>query len=245
MKKQWKEYSEKYSQITTREQVLILLTGLVVISLITFHFFIDSKLISNKTVKRNISQLTSDNRNTAILINEYQLALKQDHNASVREKIAKFEKKLAQIDIKLLTMASELINPIQMRFALLELLKIEKGVELLSFELTGAEPLLSQMKPSSGIPNKNSVLLEGVSQNDNNSNSEVLSDSASLNLYKHGIKIKLSGEYFALQRYLQQLEELSWKFFWQEFNFQVTEYPKNELSIEIYSLGSKKEFVGV
>jgi len=48
-----------------------------------------------------------------------------------------------------------------------------------------------------------------------------------------------------LQNYLSQLEKLSWKFFWQDFNFKLTEYPKSELEIEMYSLGTKKEFVGV
>jgi MSHA biogenesis protein MshJ len=280
MKKQWQQYSEKYLTISIREQVLILLTGLIVICLIMFHFFIDTKLTSNKMMKTNIRQLETNNRTIAVSIKEYQLASKQDPNVQVRDKITRYEKKLAQIDTKLLTLTSELINPIQMRYALLELLKVEKGVELLSFELTGAEPLLnqtseplnknsatsenkdsikikqsvaerllSQTKLASDLQNKNSATsaseTEATRVANNRAESENSLASTDLNLYKHGIKIKLSGEYFALQRYLQQLEQLSWKFFWQKFNFEVTEYPKNELSIEIYSLGFKKEFVGV
>jgi len=246
MKKQWQQYSEKYLTISIREQVLILLTGLIVICLIMFHFFIDTKLTSNKMMKTNIRQLETNNRTIAVSIKEYQLASKQDPNVQVRDKITRYEKKLAQIDTKLLTLTSELINPIQMRYALLELLKVEKGIELLSFELTGAEPLLDLTSDPSS---KNSAASANETEVTRVANSGVESEnslaSTNLNLYKHGIKIKLSGEYFALQRYLQQLEQLSWKFFWQEFTFEVTEYPKNELSIEIYSLGFKKEFVGV
>jgi len=38
---------------------------------------------------------------------------------------------------------------------------------------------------------------------------------------------------------------LSWKFFWQEFNYQLKEYPVSELEIEMYSLSTKREFIGV
>ena len=287
MKQQWQNYSEKYSVITLREQILILISGLAVICLLTFHFIIDSKLISNKIMQESIKQLASDNRNTTVLINEYQLALKKDHNVAIREKISQFEKKLAVTDSKLLTLTSKLINPVQMRAALLELLKVEKGVELLSFELMGAEPLLSfasdlqneitttitkevgsenslshTNKPDTGIKKSYAQQLLNFAELRNNLTSHankkdvsaVASDSGepkngldnlSLNLYKHGIKIKLSGEYFALQRYLHQLEQLPWQFFWQEFTFEVTTYPQNELFIEIYSLGENKEFIGV
>jgi len=66
-----------------------------------------------------------------------------------------------------------------------------------------------------------------------------------LNLYRHGIKIKLSGKYFQLRNYLLQLEQLTWKFFWQGFQFEVKEYPQSEVEITIYSLGLNKEFIGV
>jgi MSHA biogenesis protein MshJ len=257
MKQQWQQYSDKYLQITAREQVLILLTGLVVICLITFHFFLDSKLTSNKTMLKSISQLERDNSTLALSIDEYLIALKQDPNIKVRESIVQYEAKLAQVDTQLLTLTTELINPVQMRYALLELLKVEKGVELLSFELMGAEPLLTQEKLVTD--SLNSKPINTVNENSaakllaqNNLAAEAGShrlkdqpESIGLNLYRHGIKIKLSGDYFALQRYLQQLEKLTWKFFWQEFNFEVKEHPVNELSIEIYSLGSKREFVGV
>ncbi|GAA0811900.1 hypothetical protein GCM10009111_05040 [Colwellia asteriadis] len=243
MKKQWQEYSRKYLEITPREQILIMLTGLVVITLVIFHFFIDNKMVSNNVFTNEIKQLEINNRTLVLSINEYKEALKQDPNRLVREKISAFEHKLAKIDEQLLALTSELINPIQMRYALLDLLNVAKGVELLSFELIGAEPLLtvvSEQNDKSSTAQLTSTVSNGDEKIDNKAPQNI-----GLNLYRHGIKIKLAGDYFALQQYLHQLEQLSWKFFWQEFDFKVKDYPLNELSIEIYSLGSKKEFVGV
>lgn len=228
MNEQWQEYSGKYSQLSIREQYLILLTGLVAIFFIIFYMFVDPTIIENKKANSKIERLTQNNQSLKISIAELENALKTDPNEALRDKISQFEDKLAKVDAKLLTLTSDLINPVQMRHALHDLLKFEKGVSLLSFELLGAQPLLALKSESEDKE------LTVQQQSD-----------AGQNLYRHGIKIKLSGSYFELQKYLKELEQLQWKFFWQDFNFKLTEYPTSELEIIIYSLSTKKEFVGV
>mgnify|MGYP000241009958 CR=1 FL=1 len=237
MKKQWQEYSESYLKLTIREQYLIFLTGLVAVFFIIFYLFIDTQLADNKKSAQQIKRLQSSNRTLKISTTEIQAALLRDPNEDVRKKIAQHEAKLAKVDAKLLMLTSDLISPVQMRYALLDLLKFEKGVSLLSFELLGAQPLLTN-EPSKSPSTKGEVSISKGT--DGNAKS-----ASGINLYRHGIKIKLSGSYFDLRDYLSQLEKLSWKFFWQEFNFKLTEYPQSELEIEMYSLGTKKEFIGV
>ena len=235
MSQQWQEGSEKFLKLTIREQYLILLTGLVAVFFIIFYLFIDSKMASNTSASKKIAQLSLSNQSAKIVVLELQAGLQRDPNKDIREKITQYEAKLAKTDTKLLTLTSDLISPIQMRYALLDLLKLKKSVSLLSFELLGAEPLLSKTEPKLGNNTAESSITTAQSDQ----------SSTGLNLYRHGIKIKLSGRYFDLRDYLTQLEKLPWKFFWQDFNFKLTEYPNSELEIEMYSLGTKKEFVGV
>jgi MSHA biogenesis protein MshJ len=242
MSKQWQEYSDNYVKLTTREQYLIFITGLIAITFIAFYLFIGPKITENNKSAEQIMRLQSSNQTLKISTLEMQAALQRDPNEDTKNKIAQYEAKLAKIDEKLLTLTSDLISPVQMRYALLDLLKLEKGVSLLSFELLGAQPLLSNELEESAP--SNSTRSEG-NQPKEIAAIEGVESLVGLNLYRHGIKIKLTGSYFDLQNYLSQLEKLSWKFFWQDFNFKLTEYPKNELEIEMYSLGTKKEFVGV
>lgn len=237
MNKEWQKYSENYLALTIREQYLIILTGLVAIFFIIFYLFIDAKIIGNNKSAQQIMRLQSSNQSLKISTNEMQTALLRDPNVDTRNKITQYETKLSKVDKKLLMLTSDLISPVQMRYALLDLLKFEKGVSLLSFELLGAQPLLEELE--------NSTANNGVNSQVDTNNSQLDTSNSQLNLYRHGIKIKLSGNYFDLQNYLSQLEKLSWKFFWQDFNFKLTEYPQNELEIEMYSLGTNKEFVGV
>lgn len=237
MSNKWQEYSDYYLTLTAREQYLVFLTGLVAALFIIFYLFIDVPMADNKKSAQQIVRLQSSNQSLKVSVMEMQVALQRDPNEDIRGKIAQYESKLTKIDAKLLTLTSDLISPIQMRYALLDLLKLEKGVSLLSFELLGVQPLLANE------PAKNTSVDKSASS-EKTTDTKIVSP-ANLNLYRHGIKLKLSGSYFDLRDYLSQLENLSWKFFWQDFNFKLTEYPKSELEIEMYSLGTKKEFVGV
>lgn len=231
MKKNWKNYGDKFSQLTTREQYLVLLSGLVAIVLIGSYLFIDEKSTKIATFEKQSRVMKSGNQSLDYTINEFQSALTEDPNEDTVKEIAKLQGKLAGIDKELVHLTTELISPSEMRQALLRLLRLEPGVSLLSFELLGAKSL--------------SFELLGAKQLSDLNNTQPSAKQLGLNLYKHGIKIKITGKYFEIRNYLKQLEQLRWKFFWQDFEFTVKDYPQGEVEIIIYSLGLNKEFIGV
>ncbi|MDG1751906.1 MAG: hypothetical protein P8I03_09640 [Thalassotalea sp.] len=229
MKEVWQDYSAKFLTISAREQYLVLLTGLIAITFIFFNVFIDEKRVKIDSLTKQIKQANNSVQSTQTTINILQQSLEKDPNVAIQKQIAQYEEKLASVDSELLLLTSDLINPIQMRYALIDLLKTQPSVSLLSFEVIEAQPM------TTGNQDKDSA-----DKNAENKNSE-----QSLTLYKHGIKLKLKGSYFKLRDYLSQLEQMQWTFFWQEFDYQLIEYPNSELSIEMYSLSTKKEFIGV
>ncbi len=236
----WQEYSEKFLAITPREQYLIILTGLIGIIFISFSFFIEPTLEKNKKLKEQSTSLKSENKSIQSSIQIFEEALADDPNELMKKQIRAYEKKLKQVDDRLLLLTSELIEPIQMRYALLELLKTQKGVSLVSFELLAVTPLMT--KPETNNPNDSAT---GEVTNKTNTNVQKTEDIPDINLYRHGIKIRLTGKYFQLRDYLSQIEAMSWKFFWQEFQYSIKEYPLGEVEIEMYSLSTNKEFIGV
>ena len=125
-----------------------------------------------------------------------------------------------------------------MRFALLDMLKVQKGVSLISFELLGANPLMDKDGDLADKNNKE----EQVTADNLEDNAEL---ESTINLYQHGIRLKLTGKYFQLRDYLTQLEAMPWKFFWKDFRYKIKEYPLGELEIELYSLSINEEFIGV
>ncbi|TWX49204.1 hypothetical protein [Colwellia hornerae] len=232
MNKQWQAYSEKYLTITPREQYMVLLTGLIAIIFIIYNFFIDDNSLKIVQLEKQIRQVNMDNRTAKSSIVIFEEGLSKDPNASLNKQISQYKERLNKVDINLLKLTSDLIDPVQMRYALMQLLKTQKGVSLQSFQVIAAQPL--NIATSTAEAN-----IAGTKA------AEIDPNQQALVLYRHAIKIKLSGSYFQLRDYLTQLEGLSWKFFWQEFNYQLKEYPVSELEIEMYSLSTKREFIGV
>ena len=231
----WQEYSDKFQNTTPREQYLIILTGLVAVIFISFSFFIDENLTQTKEIKEQSQRLVSENKSTRSSITIFEEALAKSPNDKLFKQISAYEKKLKQVDEQLLRLTSELINPIQMRFALIDMLKVQKGVSLISFELLGAKPIMG----------KEGELASDDEAKKGDTETENLDVEPNINLYQHGIRLKLTGKYFQLRDYLTQLEAMSWKFFWRDFQYKIKEYPLGELEIEMYSLSTNEEFIGV
>ena len=62
--------------------------------------------------------------------------------------------------------------------------------------------------------------------------------------YKHGLEMEFEGGYFAALEYLQQIEELPWRFYWQILELEVLEYPHNRIRLEVSTLSPHEEWIG-
>jgi len=62
--------------------------------------------------------------------------------------------------------------------------------------------------------------------------------------FLHPVRIELTGSYFAIRDYLHALESLSVKYYWRSFQYQVETYPNARLTLEVYTLGTREEFIG-
>lgn len=237
----WQSYSDKFQAITPREQVLVLLSGVVAITFILYSLFIDENSLRADTFTHDIKRVEANIKAKQQTITIFEQALLEDPNKAVNDQIAQYENKLGQIDTALLTLTSDLIDPIQMRFALIELLQLQKGVSLLAFDVLPAQAV-------SMTPTLDNNIADNIqaSQPENKVNDGTkTTDVSSLVLYKHGIKLTLSGSYFQLRDYLSKLEQLKWTFFWHKFDYKLKQYPESVLEVELYSLSTKREFIGV
>lgn len=231
MASRWQEYQQKFQALSSREQMLITATGLVAVVFVSFSLAIDPLLQKINSYEKSIRSSQTTIKSTESMINILNDGLSKDPNKRLNLQLQKIEQQLKHVDGKLLELTTELISPIQMRMALQDILRSDNRVSLLSFEISPAQ----------------SVILGADTQvDDKGDNTEKSSEKEEdLTLYRHELTLTLSGSYFALQDYLKALESLKWKFFWQEFDYQLTEYPKGTLVIRLYSLSTKRGFIGV
>jgi MSHA biogenesis protein MshJ len=64
-------------------------------------------------------------------------------------------------------------------------------------------------------------------------------------VYKHGLSITFTGNYFSTLHYLKSLESLPWHFYWETIDYQVKDHPEALTSFTIYTLSFEETWLGV
>jgi MSHA biogenesis protein MshJ len=149
-------------------------------------------------------------------------ALKNDPNAAARERRAALEEQRLLLDRRLAELTEGLIPPAEMAGALRELLRGASGVSLVKLEALPAEPLFVEAPsetPAEARPPP------GV--------------------FKHAVVIELRGSYLGILRYVQVVEELRWRFFWDSLDYEVEEHPAARVRLTLYSLSLREGWLGV
>lgn len=125
--------------------------------------------------------------------------------------------------------------------------------ESLTLESQDLAELLSNRVAALVSPSQMAPLLETVLQESSKltllsmstlRSERLLDENNVAGYYIHPVKLVLSGNYFDIEAYLSRLEALPVKYYWRNFHYEVKKYPIAELSIEVYTLGSSKGFIG-
>jgi len=64
-------------------------------------------------------------------------------------------------------------------------------------------------------------------------------------VYRHGLSMTVSGNYFNTLAYLKSLESLPWRFNWDAIDYQVIEYPVAETTLNVYTLSFEENWLGL
>jgi MSHA biogenesis protein MshJ len=131
-----------------------------------------------------------------------------------RWRIAEIRRRIDAINSELGNYAAELIDPAEMAHVLEEILKEQTSLSLVR------------------IRNKSPELITGDDEN------------AATSFYRHVLEIEVEGTYAACLDYLNAVEDLPWRLYWQLLDLEVIEYPQNRIRIEVSTLSLDEEWIG-
>ena len=123
---------------------------------------------------------------------------------------------LAAVDRELQSTAAGLIPPQRMLNALRDVLQNQNGLRLVSMHNL---PVASLVPPQNGAP------MQGP--------------------YVHSLELVIDGGYLDVLRYLEKVEALPWRFYWQVLELKTGDYPKNRVRVRLNTLSMDKEWLGV
>ncbi|HHF2878054.1 TPA: type II secretion system protein GspM [Vibrio diabolicus] len=211
----WISLEERFGEMSAREKVLIALCGLVVVIMLLFTLVLEPKLNEIISNERQLSNLKQANQKIEIDTLRIQAQLKKDPNAEIDRAISNLLAESQHLSMQLAEIIEHLITPSQMAELLENVLEQQSGIHLLSLQTLPSEPITEDKEASQ---------YSGY--------------------YVHPVRMELTGDYFSIANYLNKLESLPASYYWRSFSYKVEEYPKAKLVLEVYTLGSREEFIG-
>lgn len=211
----------KFDQLAERFDLLsqrervMVALAVIIVLGMLLYLPIESQLVERSHLQRNVKSLTSENAISVQQIALYQERLAQDPDEDYRQRQITLSQQTAAVDKQLSFQMVDMVPAEHMPAMLSELLGRIKGVKLLAFDTVEPKPLLA------------------------------VGDENKLNLYSHGIKLSLEGDYFSTLRFVQAVENMPNKLYWKQLDYSVAEYPKASVVLELYTLSINKDFISV
>ena len=215
----YKQLTIKFLNISLREQMLILFSGLIVVILMMNTLALEPIFESSEKLQKKSHSADKEMRLLKQQVAALTDKLKANPNNTLLEKLALLKRQNQKISGQLKTVTENLVPANKMAGMLESVLSKSKGLTLIELQSIAPIPI------SLGLPEENKKPVAS--------------------LYRHGVTFIFEGNYQDIQRYLETLESLPWQFYWKKFDYLVVDYPTASVELEIYTLSTNKAFIGV
>ncbi|MFG0457345.1 MSHA biogenesis protein MshJ [Shewanella mangrovisoli] len=193
------------------------LIALAVLVLVAMSAYmpIESLWKQQHSTAQQVKALEQENKISMQQIDLYQQRLAMDPNQDYRQRLNLLQQQNQEIDAQLNEQMVDMVPADYMPELLGNLLGQVQGIKLLKFTSVTPVPLLA------------------------------VGEEKKLNLYSHGIRMSLEGDYFSVLRFVEAVEAMPDKLYWKRLDYKVADYPKGKIDIELYTLSINKDFISV
>lgn len=218
--------AEQIDSRVLRERVLIFLTLLALIFLVwdlLVQGGIDRK---QKNLQAETAKLATEQQNLQAQLSTLTIAMASDPAIAKKNEIGALNASISEAEARLAGLSQGLISAELLPKALEDVLQRTASVKLLQVRTLAATELkLTTVKSDPTGAVKTEVRGAGV--------------------YKHGVLIRIAGNYSQLIQLMAEIEKLGWKFYWESLDYTVSEYPNAEIDIRVFTLSSEEGLLGV
>lgn len=234
MKARLQALGAKFAALQQREKALIAVASVSVIGLGGYTLWAEPPMLRAAALRKQIAQQKTDMQNlqAQLVVMGTQV---RDPDAPNRAALKEIMGRLDAVDRSLRGYENTLVAPERMPQLLQSLVSRHKGLELLSLETLPPQPLLAPAaKPEAKADGKTEA--KGPEAKGTEAKAPAVPAAKGNNIHKHGIEIRMAGNYLDLLAYVAELDGLPQKLLWGAMSLEVTAYPRSELSLTVYTL---------
>lgn len=211
----WQQLNQRYQALQQREKRLIFFGSVILVFWLLLMYLLEPAWQQQQQLTGQQQKLRLQQQQVRQQLELLQLQLAVDIEQPFRDEIDRLTVQQTELISQRQQQSSLFIGADQMLALLREILGKSQQVKLKSLSTSAAVP----------------VVLAGQ-----------LVDEAPL-LYQHKTTLVVSGAYQNVQQLLSELEQLPWLVQWQQLDYQVTEYPLADISIEFITVSENENFI--
>lgn len=237
MKQRIEALKQRFEAYSLRERALISLALIVVIYLLWDMLLMNQEGVAQRKI---VGQMYSINQQMEALNTQIDLltaSLTGGEAAQMKARVGELQGLLQDIAQQEQDLTVQFIRPEQMAGVLREILAKNNQLVLIRLSNLGVEPLFAEDSPSreaaaTSVPSA----APGTAAQQATPRAEI---------YRHGMEVVFEGDFGSTVQYLQALENMPWRFYWDNVEYQVLQYPKARVVIRLHTLSLDKEWIGV
>lgn len=222
LKARWLLVADKLNALSVRERGIIFSALLVVIYMLFQILAFDALIADQKKLTKSEQSLNSKINQVRVENAQVIADAQIDPNKKTRSKIGEEQAKSKQLTEEIQNVTDKLIEPSQMASVLDSLLDKSSGLKLLSVKTKDPKVYFTTGDANNKVKNDEDI-----------------------KLWQHTMVLELEGKYGQVQDYLAAIESLPKRLFWQELNYQMEKYPVGRLKLEVYTISTSEDFIGV
>ena len=221
---QIKQLAVRIDAMSLRERAIIFLVILAGLFMLANNVVFSSLRQEQQRLNRDVQAKLKELHAMSTQTQETLAQLALDPEALARARIAQLKQTLSTQEASVANVVRGLVTPRDMPRLVQQILARNRGLQVVRVENLPAEPLYSDNQTSGTIPKD---------------------PNATAQVYKHGMRIELRGQYLDMVRYLRALEAMPAKVFWSKVHYAAETYPNSHLTLDIYTIGLNKVWLEV
>lgn len=207
-----------------RERALLFLCALAVVFLLWSLLVQNGIDARNKALSSQLDSLQSQRQALDTQITAIAMATANSPDSDKKNTIATLAAEVAQLDSDLNNLAQGLVSATELPQILQNVLQQTGELALVQLQTLPVRELQLSAAEST------SVLGE---------------ESSGAGVFKHEVSLRVSGNYFQVVKFLQSLEKSRWRFYWEQLDYTVADYPQADIELRVYTLSAERGLLGV
>lgn len=218
------DLQQKIDGRVLRERGLIFLCALAVVFMLWNFLFYGVAASHQKDLEAQLNSIKTQNQTLSAQIATILSAATIDPDQDKKSTIVQLEAELAVLDSQLNSLSQGLVSAEHLPQILQDVLLKTGELTLVQLQTLPVQELqLAVLDPATD--GKDVGTGAGV--------------------FKHEVRLRVTGSYFQLLLFFQTLEKYKWRFYWDQLDYDLAQYPRANIELRVYTLSAEEGLLGV